>query len=72
MKRDLTELVSDFLDLRDVAASLKCSSRHARRLAEAGEIPRFQKFGRLLRWNRREWEAWVAAGCPNLSEKVEE
>jgi len=51
-------------DVRDIAALLSCSERTARRHADQGIIPRPMKLGGLLRWNRAEIDAWLAAGCP--------
>lgn len=54
------------LDAQSVARLLGVSVRHVVRLADGGRMPRPRKVGRLLRWNRREIEQWVAAGCPKV------
>lgn len=40
-----------------------CSTRHVRRLADAGKMPAPLKLGTLLRWRRDEILAWIATGC---------
>ncbi|HUY93332.1 MAG TPA: helix-turn-helix domain-containing protein [Pirellulales bacterium] len=51
------------LDVRAVAALLDCSTRHVRRLADAGRMPPPLKLGALLRWRRADLDAWLADGC---------
>ena len=34
-------------------------------LHAAGRIPLPRRLGRAVRWDRRELEAWTAAGCPS-------
>jgi predicted DNA-binding transcriptional regulator AlpA len=53
------------IDLRDLAALLKCSARHVWRLADAGKMPRPYKIGALCRWDRAGIEQWVSDGCPS-------
>jgi excisionase family DNA binding protein len=53
------------LTVDDVAALLRCSSRHVRRLAAGGRIPRPIKLGVLLRWLKADVDQWISAGCPN-------
>ena len=53
------------IDVRDVAALLKCSARHVYRLADAGKMPRPVKLGGLVRWNRAAIEKWISEGCPS-------
>lgn len=53
------------LDVRQVAAILGCSPRHAYRLADAGRMPRPLKLGALVRWRRDELNAWISDGCPS-------
>jgi len=52
------------LDVQAVAQFLSCSARHVYRLADAGRMPRPQKLGALVRWDRLELEKWVADDCP--------
>ena len=43
-----------------------CSTRHVRRLADAGRMPRPIKLGTLLRWRRAELMGWIEDGCPPI------
>ena len=52
-------------DVDDIATLLKASSRHVRRLADAGAMPRPLHLGRLVRWRRSDVDQWLAAGCPS-------
>ena len=52
------------LNVGEVAAVLKCSTRTVYRLADAGRIPAPCRLGTLVRWNAAAIEAWIAAGCP--------
>ena len=51
------------LDVNAVARFLSCSARHVYRLADSGRMPRPQKLGALVRWDRLELEKWLADGC---------
>lgn len=51
------------IDVDEVATMCGCSTRHVRRLADAGRMPAPVNLGALLRWNRAVIEAWIAAGC---------
>jgi excisionase family DNA binding protein len=53
------------LDVRCVAALIGCSPRNVHRLADSGRMPRPLKIGRLIRWRRQDFDAWLAAGCPS-------
>jgi excisionase family DNA binding protein len=48
---------------REVAGLLGCSWRTVLRLADAGRIPWGVKLGSLRRWDLREIEDFIAAGC---------
>jgi excisionase family DNA binding protein len=52
------------LDVNAVARFLSCSARHVYRLADSGRMPRPQKLGALVRWDRIELEKWLADDCP--------
>ena len=52
------------LDVKAVARFLSCSARHVYRLADSGRMPRPQKLGALVRWDRIELEEWLADDCP--------
>ena len=58
---------SILLDVTSVAELLGCSTRHVRRLADAGKMPRPVKLGALVRWNRQVIEDWIKEGCPRQS-----
>jgi len=55
------------LNVKEVAAMLRCSTRHVTRLEETGQMPPAVRLGRLCRWNRTVIEEWIAAGCPAVS-----
>lgn len=56
-------VLAALLDVQAVASMLNCSTRHVRRLADAGRMPSPLKLGALLRWRRADIEAWLADGC---------
>jgi len=58
------------LDVDAVAALLNCSTRHVRRLADAGRMPPPVRLGALVRWSRQAVEQWVADGCPAVERRV--
>jgi predicted DNA-binding transcriptional regulator AlpA len=45
------------------------SSRHVRRLVDAGRCPQPVRLGGCVRWPRHVVEAWVADGCPNCRKR---
>jgi excisionase family DNA binding protein len=47
-------------DTPDIAALLKCSARHVRRLVDAGDIPGVIRLGRLVRFHRSIVDEWLA------------
>lgn len=49
----------------EVAAKIRCSPRHVRRLADTGRMPRAAKLGSLIRWPRHVIDQWILAGCPD-------
>jgi len=56
-------------DVAAIASLMGCSSRHVRRLAQQGKMPQpLRTIGRLLRWLRSDVDAWIAEGCPLMSE----
>lgn len=57
--------VPRLLDVAAVAGLLAVSSRHVRRLADSGRMPRPKRLGTLVRWDRAEIERWIAEGCPS-------
>jgi excisionase family DNA binding protein len=58
------------LDVEQVAAMLKCSTRHVYRLADAGKMPAPVRVGALVRWSRKSIEAWIGEGCPPCRQLV--
>lgn len=57
---------SALMDVEQVAAMLRCSTRHIYRLSDAGRMPRPLKLGALVRWNRTEVERWLNDRCPSV------
>lgn len=55
---------SPLIDVGCVAALLSCSTKHVRRMADAGRCPAPIRLGGLVRWNRKVVQDWIAAGCP--------
>jgi excisionase family DNA binding protein len=51
------------IDVQAVAALLTCSARHVYRLSDSGRMPAPRKLGALVRWSRRELDAWITDGC---------
>jgi excisionase family DNA binding protein len=70
LKEDLASAVTDghrsrLLTIEEIARDLLgCSTRHVRRLADSGRMPRPIRVGSLNRWPRAVIEAWIAEGCP--------
>lgn len=56
--------LSRLIDVEDVAELLQCSTRHVRRLSDAGKMPPPLKLGALVRYRRDEIQSWIADGCP--------
>jgi len=52
-------------DVEAIAKLLGCSTRHVRRMADMGAIPRPLHIGRLVRWRKADIDGWIAAGCPS-------
>jgi excisionase family DNA binding protein len=46
-------------DVPDIAALLKCSERHVRRMIDAREIPGLIRVGRLVRFSKRIVDDWL-------------
>jgi excisionase family DNA binding protein len=57
------------LDVEQVAELLGVSTRHVRRLVDAGKCPAPVRLGRVCRWPRPAVEAWIADGCPNCRKR---
>lgn len=56
---------SGMLDVEGVADLLGVSTRHVRRLVDAGRCPQPVRLGRVVRWPRPAVEGWIADGCPS-------
>jgi len=62
----------DLLDVRAVSRMTTISTRHLRRMYDAGMMPRPVRIGRLIRWRRTTGDPmtgitdWIAAGCPRV------
>lgn len=60
---DLSEN-SALLDVKQVAAKLRCSPRHVYRLSDRGAMPPPVRLGGLVRWPNDLIDRWIAQGCP--------
>jgi prophage regulatory protein len=58
------------LDVEAFAALLGVSTRHLRRLVDAGKAPQPVRLGGCVRWPRHVVEAWIADGCPNCRKRA--
>ena len=56
------------MDVRDVARELKVSPRQVWKLVASGQFPKPVRIARSVRWRRDEVTAWIAAGCPTLTQ----
>ena len=65
---DLAAL-SELLSVELVPKMLNCSTRHVRRLADAGRMPAPVRLGALIRWSRQELVDWIAKGCPTIERR---
>jgi excisionase family DNA binding protein len=57
---------SELIDVEEFAELLNISTRHLRRLVDAGKCPPPVRLGRACRWSRRVGERWIADGCPKI------
>lgn len=57
------------LNVEQFAEVLDVSTRHIRRLVDAGKCPQPVRLGRACRWPRQVVEAWIADGCPNCRKR---
>jgi excisionase family DNA binding protein len=65
------DTASALVDIEWVASQLTVSSRHVRRLLDAGSMPLPIRLGSLVRWRRQEILDWIAAGCPRRGREGE-
>jgi excisionase family DNA binding protein len=54
------------LTVDTLADMLGVSTRHVRRLVDAGKCPQPVRLGRACRWSRNVVETWIADGCPKI------
>jgi excisionase family DNA binding protein len=57
------------LDVHGFADMLGVSTRHVRRLVDAGKCPQPVRLGGCVRWTRVAVETWIADGCPNCRKR---
>jgi len=57
------------LDIEGFAGLLGVSTRHLRRMVDAGKAPQPVRLGGCVRWNRETVAAWLSAGCPSNCRK---
>lgn len=57
------------LDVGTLADMLGVSTRHVRRLVDAGKCPPPVRLGRVCRWTRPAVDQWIADGCPNCRKR---
>lgn len=57
------------LDVEAFADLLGVSTRHLRRLVDAGKAPQPVRLGGCVRWPRHVADAWIADGCPSNCRK---
>lgn len=65
-----TTPVPAMYDYEQAATRANCSSRHLRRLVDAGRAPAPVRLGTLCRFNVQVFEGWIAQGCPDLRKTV--
>lgn len=58
------------LDTKQFAELLDVSTRHLRRLVDAGKCPPPVRLGACIRWSRQVVEAWIAEGCPSCRRRA--
>ena len=61
-------MIKPMLKLGDVARRLNITTRHVHTLEASGRMPRGARLGKALRWPEEVLEAWIAAGCPPVTQ----
>jgi excisionase family DNA binding protein len=56
----------ELIDVETFGELLNVSTRHVRRLVDAGKCPPPVRLGRATRWSRRVVEQWILEGCPKI------
>jgi excisionase family DNA binding protein len=54
------------IDFPEAAQMLAISTRHLRRLVDAGRTPRPIRLGGSVRFNAAALTQWIEAGCPDM------
>ena len=56
------------VDSADLAALMGVATSTVMRWSRNGDMPQGRRVGpRLLKWNRKEIEAWIKEGCPKVN-----
>ena len=58
---------SMFLTIAQVATIMNVSQRTVCRWVESGACPKPIQIGHIIRWNSKEFEAWIKAGCKPIA-----
>ena len=56
------------LDAKAAANMCGVSRSHFLSMHNSGRIPLPVRLGRAVRWDRRELDSWISAGCPSRNE----
>ncbi len=56
----------ELIDVEAFADLLGVSTRHVRRLVDAGKAPPPMRLGKCIRFSRAAVERWIADGCPRV------
>lgn len=54
------------IDVNEFAGKLAVSAKHIRRMADEGRVPSPIRLGKRVRWNRKDVDAWIDDGCPEV------
>ena len=56
------------IDSVELAALMGVATSTVKRWSRNGDMPQGRRVGpRLLKWNRKEIEAWIKEGCPKVN-----
>ena len=56
------------VDSAELAALMGVATSTVKRWSRNGDMPQGRRVGpRLLKWNRKEIEAWIKEGCPKVN-----
>ena len=56
------------INVKQLAAMLSISVRHAWRMKADGQLPEVVKFRGSVRWRLRDVKRWIELGCPSQEE----